>query len=270
MHAPTIAGVLVGAMYLSSIACSESDGAATDTASGTQADTTIASDTGVAADTDAPPDTTIAIETAAATEASVADIEPGDAGAETEVVAAEVTEETCGCAGGSSCLQAKNADACVLLAATCTGGMQRVDACDVEEAEASCERDGTIHYHYWARIKGWLQGAKEACAESIGNPAGTFTVAAIPAGVGAPCACQRSAAACTQTYGDACATLTCEAPEGLQNTLCPSANRLAPRCVTRDGQRELVFYAPAATLENAELSCNGASVVAYYWFPDGL
>ena len=89
----------------------------------------------------------------------------------------------------------------------------------------------------------------------------------IPEGVGEVCSCQRTAFTCVQTYGTACANFASE--DGLQASACATEDRLPGRCVTRDGQRELVISSPAS-LDDAELSCHGASATDYYWIPDGL
>lgn len=183
----------------------------------------------------------------------------------------EVSEETCGCAGGATCLQAKTAQACTAVATSCSGGgLGRVDACSQEDIMASCERDTTIIIRYFARIEGWLQGAIDDCAGSPITEAGVLTVAEIPAGEGEICSCQRTEAACVQAYGAICTTLACDATDGKQAAPCKEGNRVPGRCVTQDGQRELVFYSPGANAETAESSCLGASATEYYWFPPGL
>gem|GEM_PF-6923038 len=179
----------------------------------------------------------------------------------------EVSEQTCGCAGGSSCLQAKTAQGCITAAANCGGGT-RVDACSADNVMASCDRDSSTLVYYFARIAGWLQGAIDSCAR---NPTpGELTISAIPEGVGAVCSCQRTEAACVQAYGAICDTLVCDTGDGKQASACKDTNQLPGRCVTQDGQRELVFYSPGANAETAETSCIGASVTGYYWFPPGL
>ncbi|MFO0749339.1 MAG: hypothetical protein U1F43_27285 [Myxococcota bacterium] len=255
-------------------------GACGDDAGGSDAgaDTTIAETT--VADTiavdDATGDTTVADTTVVDTtvaDTTVADTTVADTTVADTTVAdgADPAAGTCGCGSTSSCLQATTAEACATLTSTCGGGgLARVDACATDDVMASCERSNTINYRYWARIEGWLANAAADCASTVAGPAGLFSVAAIPAGEGEVCSCQRTAAACVEIHGAGCAALTCEAPEGVQAAACTATGRLPDRCVTRDGQRELVFYSAAVSAATAESSCLGASATEYFWFPADL
>ena len=243
-----------------------------DDRAGGGADVTTATDTGAVTDTTTATETTAVVDTTIAPDTELDTSTPTDTALVTETaVAPETVEATCGCEGGASCLQARTGAACATLAVNCgAGDLKRFDACDLDEVMASCTRTTTIQYHYWARIDGWLRKAKDECASTIVG-AGTFEVAEIPAGVGAVCSCRRTAASCVQTYGELCSALTCDAAEGVQASVCDDTGAItAGRCVTRDGQRELVFYAAAVTAQQAETTCHGASAFEYYWFPDGL
>jgi len=243
-------------------------------ACGDDADPATDTTTDTATTETAPPDGTTQAETSedTATPDTVEASDPDTTTPDTntpDTTAPEVSDETCGCGGGASCLQAKTAQACITLSASCGGGgLARVDECSADDVMASCERDETINIHYFARIAGWLADAIDECDGGPITTAGTLTVAQIPAGVGDLCSCQRTAAACVQAHGAICDTLACDA--GVQTSACTDTDRIPGRCVTKDGQRELVFYSPGATAETAESSCLGASATEYYWFPPGL
>jgi len=172
--------------------------------------------------------------------------------------------ELCGCDGGGSCIEGTNASACARLRPTCTGRLL-VETCTTD-AVASCDFGESILYYAWQRIDDWLETAEAACT----SPGSTFSVAAIPTGEGSGCSCQRSPSLCAQAYGTACDSLTCDDPAGVQADSCGDIDRVPGRCVARDGQFELVFYAPAASSESAETSCLSASSTELYWFPDGI
>lgn len=166
----------------------------------------------------------------------------------------------CACEGGASCIEANAPDGCPLVTSTCTGGLSIADSCDESDAMAVCVRSATTRVWDYAQTSGWLASAASACDD------GTFTVTAIPEGVGDVCSCQRSAGACVQTYGDACDSLSCDA--GVQAAACSDTGRRPERCVTRDGQREFVFYASAGiSATQAETICLGASANVLYWYP---
>jgi len=177
------------------------------------------------------------------------------------------TTESCACGSSGSCLEANNAEGCPTLLASCGGGLERLDACPSDDLWATCERSSTTSHLYYMRIEDWLADAAEACASTLTGVAGTFTMTPVGEPSGDVCSCQRSASACVQAYGAVCDTITCDA--GIELTPCATDNIVPGRCVTRDGNRELIFYAPASE-EMAETSCIVASGSEYYWYPFGL
>lgn len=231
---------------------------ATDTSTSPDTDTSTLPDT----DTSTSPDTADT-----STSPDIADTSTSPDTDDTDDTAEPTdTASSCGCDSPASCLFAKTPASCASVAQTCTGeGMTLVTACDTDDVMATCTRGTSSITYHWSALRGFLADAKAQC-DAGGPAAGTFTVAPIPAGDGAPCSCQRSASACVQTFGAACASFTCDA--GVETATCPSSERLRARCVTRDGQREVVFYAGSLTLEVAETTCLGASAFQYYWFPD--
>ncbi|MBL8786773.1 MAG: hypothetical protein JNJ59_17840 [Deltaproteobacteria bacterium] len=240
------------------IGCDDAS-SATDTSADTAdtsvdtADTSAPPDTADTADTSAPPDTADTADTS--TPLDTADTSEDD-----------TASALCGCDSPASCLFAKTSASCASVAQTCTGqDMTPVAACGTDDAMATCTRGTSSITYHWSALRGFLADAKAQC-DAGGAAAGTFAVASIPAGDGTPCSCQRSASACVQTFGAACSTFTCDA--GVESGTCSTSERLRARCVTRDGQREVVFYANGLTLELAETTCLGASAFQYYWFPD--
>jgi hypothetical protein len=168
----------------------------------------------------------------------------------------------CACAGGATCIEGNTAEACPLVVSTCSGAGLSIEAsCDTDNAMATCVGSETTRTWMYAQTPGWLASAKASCDDED-----AFSVTPVPEGVGAVCSCQRSAGACVQTYGDACSDFSCDA--GVQATACPDTGRHPDRCVTRDGQREIVFYASAGiSATQAETTCLGASANTLYWYP---
>jgi len=173
----------------------------------------------------------------------------------------------CACEGTAVCVEGATAAACVSTVATCTGNMHPAAHCDADEAWATCEGAITTTYTGWQRIVGWLEGARTRCAAQI--PAGEFSVTPIPMPSEDVCACYRSDTLCVQTYGAACDSLSCD--EGQFRTMpCTDLGTVPGRCVTRDGQRELVFYGGPASADDAEEACVNTVSTELYWIPDGL
>ena len=171
------------------------------------------------------------------------------------------TGASCACTLGATCLQANAASGCAAVVSSCSGGTTSA-SCDASDVEATCTRASSTTYYGWARVDGRLSSARTACTSGTGP--GTFTVATIPNATGAVCSCQRSAAACVETHGASCATLACTA--GATTTACDPTGAVPGRCVSRDGQTEIVYHGITPAL--AESTCHGASTSGeLYWFP---
>jgi hypothetical protein len=172
----------------------------------------------------------------------------------------------CACTLGATCIEGSSPASCATVLSTCSGGTTSV-ACDPVEAEASCVRGASTTYYYWARTNGRLATARTSCTTAVGGSAGVFSVATIPAPSGSVCSCMRTASACVETHGASCTTLACT--PGLQTTACDATGHVPGRCVSRDGQTEIVYYGIAASL--AESTCHSASSSGeLYWLPDGI
>jgi len=170
----------------------------------------------------------------------------------------------CACTLGATCIQASMPSGCATIVSSCAGGMTAA-TCNASDVQASCTRASSTTYYDWARVDGRLATARTSCSSS--GTAGTFSVATIPDAVGNVCSCQRSAAACVETHGTSCATLACTA--GATASACDRTGAVLGRCVSRDGQTEIVYHGITPAL--AETTCHGASTSGQlYWFPDGI
>ncbi len=240
------------------LACGDDADPATDTTSPeTSGEVAVETSEEVAAETTA--------ETTAETVSDTSDEVAPETIETNETSEPETTTETCRCTYTGGCSEYYSG--CGAALPLCPGDGETNAACDTSDVMAKCERTTNTQFFGWQRIDDWLANAKSGCEDGVAGTAGTFTVTPIPEGVGEVCSCQRTAVTCVQTYGTACANFSCEA--GLQASACATDDRLPGRCITRDGQRELVISSPTS-VEEAQLACHGASATEYYWIPDGL